>query len=241
MRWTDAYPSSIEWQQALDTLVLFADSQSCLSDFVPRIESKNTQRDEAIEELRVAYLLHNSGFPISQWSPPGLNGKLGEYLVAAPEGQHVFVEVKSPGWEGELSDGDRKAGRTKEPKYRNGDGGAFGNWDAVQKRIVAAYPKFAPNQSNLLVIADDLMVNLLDSLFHVEIAVYDREGRYGEVGYFTSTRFQNLGGLAVFRASLGGNGIRYEFKLFDNPHALSSTRLPNSVLKFRRVEDDVRT
>jgi hypothetical protein len=99
-RWTDAYPSSTEWQQELNILLSFAGSQGSLSDFVPRLESKNTQRDEALEELRVAYLLHHSGFPIVKWNTPGLNGKVGEYLVLTAEGQNIFVEVKSPGWEG---------------------------------------------------------------------------------------------------------------------------------------------
>jgi hypothetical protein len=44
-----------------------------------RLESENTQRDEALDELRVAYLLHHSQFPVVQWEPPGLNGKVGEY------------------------------------------------------------------------------------------------------------------------------------------------------------------
>ena len=239
-RWKDAYPACPECQRELDILLTFAASQGCLSGFVPRLESKDTQRDEALEELRVAYLLHYGSFPVIQWGPPGLNGKVGEYLVAAPEGQNIFVEVKSPGWEGELSGDERKAGRTKEPKYRNGDGGPFGNWEPVQKRIVAAYPKFAPDRANLLVIADDLKVSLCDSLAHVEIAVYADHAMYGEMGYFTSPRFENLGGLAVFRASIKDGGVHYEFKLFDNPYALPSTRLPKSIFKFKRTEEDAR-
>jgi hypothetical protein len=239
-RWKDQYPAYPEYRRELDTLLSFADSQGCLANFVPRLQSKAAQRDEALEELRVAYLLHHSGFPIVQWSPQGLDGKVGEYLVAAPEGQNIFVEVKSPGWEGELSDAQREAGRTKEPKYRGLEGGAIGNWRPVQKRIVAAYSKFAPVQANLLVIADDLMVSLLDLFAHVEIAVYADDAMYGEMGYFTSSTFENLGGLAVFRALLQGDGIHYEFKLFDNPYALPSTRLPKSLLRFKRTEEDVR-
>jgi hypothetical protein len=99
-RWTDAYPAWPAWAKELDVLLLFADEQGRLSDFIPRLESRNAQRDEALNELRVAYLLHHSQFPVVQWEPPGLNGRVGEYLVATPEGQKVFVEVKSPGWEG---------------------------------------------------------------------------------------------------------------------------------------------
>src|SRR5713226_4757126 len=100
--WTDQYPATPAYAKELDVLLSFADDQGRLAHFTPRLESRNTQRDEALDELRVAYLLHHSQFPVVQWEPPGLNGKVGEYLISTLEGQHVFVEVKSPGWEGEL-------------------------------------------------------------------------------------------------------------------------------------------
>ena len=234
-RWTDSYPAWIAYAKELDALLLFADHQGCLRQFVPRLESKNALRDEALNELRIAYLLHNTQFPVVQWEPPGLNGRIGEYLIGTPEGQRVFVEVKSPGWEGELSDEQRRAGRTKQPKYQQGEGGFFGNWYPLQKCIASqkTYPKFAPTQPNLLVVADDLRVNMLDCPDHVEIALYADHNRYGEAGFFTSTRYENLGGVAVFRAFSMGRGVEYELRLFDNPFALPSTKLPDSLLRFR--------
>ena len=38
-----------------------------------------------------------------------------------------------------------------------------------------------------------LKVSLFDSLAHVEIAVYANHAMYGEMGYFTSARFEKLG------------------------------------------------
>lgn len=238
-RWTDQYPAWPAYAKELEALLLFADEQGCLPDFVPKLESRNGQRDDALSELRVAYLLHHNQFPIVQWEPPGLNGKIGEYLIGTPEGRHVFTEVKSPGWEGELSDEERRAGRTREPKYQQGAGGAFGNWQAVQRCIASdkTYPKFTPTQPNLLIIADDLKVSLHDSLNHVEIALYADHRLYGETGCFTSARFGNLGGVGVFRAFSAAfsddRGVEYEFQLFDNPFALPSTKLPDSLLKFK--------
>lgn len=164
---------------------------------------------------------------------------MGEYLVKTPEGQTIFVEVKSPGWEGELSFAELKAGRAKEPKYGKMGGGAVGNWMPVQKRIVAAYPKFDPTQVNLLVIADDLRLGLCDSLWQVEIAVNAKRSGYGEMGYFTSSRFENLGGIGVFWHSVNRCAVHYHLKIFENPNALISTQLPESILKFRRTEEDV--
>jgi hypothetical protein len=107
----------------------------------------------------------------------------------------------------------------------------------VQKCIASenTYPKFASTQPNLLVIADNLYVNLHDSLDHVDIPLYADHAMYGEMGYFTSARFENIGGLAVFGgASFFGNpGVEYEFTWFDNPFALHTTKLPDSLLKFK--------
>jgi hypothetical protein len=44
---------------------------------------------------------------------------------------------------------------------------------------VKTYPKFAPTQPNLLIVADDLQVSLHDSINHVEIALYADYKMYG--------------------------------------------------------------
>jgi hypothetical protein len=236
-RWTDQYPAFPACAKELDELLRFADNHRRLSHFIPRLESRNTQRDEALCELRVAYQLNDIGFPIVQWEPPGLNGKVGEYLIGTPEGHNVFVEVKSPGWEGELTDKQRKAGRARQPKYQQGEGGAIGNWQPLQKCIASerTYPKFAPSQPNLLVVADDLHVDLFEIPEHIEVALYVDHTMYGERGYFTSPRFENIGGVGIFRAfsEARSQGIEYEFQLFDNPFALPGAKLPNSLLEFK--------
>jgi hypothetical protein len=73
-RWKDQYPARPEYRQELDTLLEFGKSKG-FPNLEPRVKSKATQRDETIEELRVAYFFHSSGFPIARWNPPGLNGK----------------------------------------------------------------------------------------------------------------------------------------------------------------------
>ena len=94
-----AIPGPVAYSRELDALVDWASSKGCLWRFQSRLESKNTQRDEALAELRLAYLLDSVGFPIVGWDPPGANGKKGEYLLATPEKTDVFIELKSPGWE----------------------------------------------------------------------------------------------------------------------------------------------
>lgn len=160
-------------------------------------------------------------------------GRVGEFSIMAPEGCSVFTEVKSRGWESELSDAERLAGRTKLPKYLDGEGGAFANWEKMRECIGSpkTYPKFASTQPNLLVIADNLFVSLLDAESQIDIALYDKRGKYGdEIGYFASPAYSNLGGVAAFAAEGRADGVEYRIKVYSNPYALSETKLPHSIL-----------
>ncbi len=242
--WDDAYPSSQGWADELEALLCFADSQGRLNsggksndDFYPRINTNRcNQRDEALNELRVARFLTRNGFPIRAWNPPGMGSRTGEFSVGTPENVTIFVEVKSPGWESELTQAERLAGRTKQPKYRDGDGGAFANWQGVRRCISSSktYPKFDPGNANLLVIADDFFVDLHGSLQQVEIALYHDKTSYGgEMGYFASAAYENLGGVAIFAATSRGSGVEYSWRVFGNPFALPSTKLPLSLLALR--------
>jgi hypothetical protein len=176
------------------------------------------------------------GFPVAVWEPAGLGTMVGEFSVRAPEGCDVFAEVKSPGWEGELTQPERLAGLTKLAKYEARDGGAFGNWQSVRKCIASprTYPKFGPTQSNLLVIADDYFVPLQDSEMQVEIALYSNNlGYAGEKGYFTSPAYENLGGIAFVNAECRSATVEHTFRLYENPFSLPQTKLPRSMLALR--------
>ena len=98
---------------------------------------------------------------------------------------------------------------------------------------VGGYPKFTATQANPLIIADDLNLSLHDTLFQVEGALYGAKWQYGEGGYFTSNRFEHLGGLGVFYAfsAVPSRGIEYQFVIYENPHALPATKLPQSLLE----------
>jgi len=82
----------------------------------------------------------------------GVKSREGEYLLRCPSGADVFTEVKSPGWEFELTKEERSAGRIDQPKYKDGEARAVGPWQAIQFAVEKAYPKFLPNVPNLLVV-----------------------------------------------------------------------------------------
>jgi hypothetical protein len=54
-RWTDGYPGPVAYSRELDVLLDWASQRNYLKRFVPNIEAKNTKRDEALNELRLAY------------------------------------------------------------------------------------------------------------------------------------------------------------------------------------------
>jgi hypothetical protein len=237
--WPDKFPVCQAWADEFERILSFADIQGQLQAFLPRINTdRSNQRDEALNELRVAFYLHRNGFSIVSWEPLGLNGKRGEYSVRVPEEVNVFTEVKSPGWESELGAEERLTGRTKLPKHLDGEGGAFANWEGIRKCIASpkTYPKFSLLQPNLLVIADDFFVSLHNTELQTEIALYSDRSSYGnERGYFSSSAYAALGGIGVFGAflELGKMGVEYRFHVYKNPFALSQTKLPASILTLR--------
>jgi hypothetical protein len=238
-KWTDGYPGPDAYVKELDVLLQFADEKpGCLKRFRPNIEAKDAKLDEALNELRLPYLLENMGFPIIGWDPPGLGNIIGEFLLDSPEKTHIFTEIKSPGWESELSPAEIQAGRAKQPKYIGLEGRAVGNWEVVHRCISSSktYPKFTDNQSNLLIISDDLKLSLFDSLFQVEGALYAPKEQYGVDGFFTTNQYENIGVLGIFYPVSTGSrdGLEYKFVAYENPCALLATKLPPSLLKYNK-------
>jgi hypothetical protein len=90
-----------------------------------------------------------------------------------------------------------------------------------------------------LIISDDLRVPLHDTLFQVEQALFGPKQFFGEDGYFTTSRFENIGGLGVFGAfsRVPSSGLEYQYVVFENSHALAATSLPPSMLAYRAKGD----
>jgi hypothetical protein len=153
----------------------------------------------------------------------------GELMLTSPGNPDLFVEIKSRGWESELTQTQKYAGLAKLLKYDVWKGGAVGNWQAVHACISSdnCYPKFLPTKPNLLIMADDLNVSLHDTLFQVREALFGEKRFLGEDGYFATNRFENIGGLGIFNFGARSRGVEYEFIVFLNPNALPATKLPS--------------
>jgi hypothetical protein len=152
-----------DWADECESLLSFLRDNGALERFWPRLRAKQQQRDEALNEIRVAYFLHSVGYPVVDWEPEDAGGHLLEFAVANPTAQQkIFVEVKSPGWEAELTDAERAAGRASQPKYRADiiEGGLPGPVQVVRRAVKKAHPKFSGNQPSIVVLSDDCRVNL---------------------------------------------------------------------------------
>jgi hypothetical protein len=230
--WTDGFPAYPALQSEIDLLLEFVVSQKQQARYFPRLErGKPAQRYECLNELRLAFYLTEIGFEITEWEPLGNNGSRGEFSISVGKTDAIFVEVKSPGWEGTLSAEETNRGRAKQPKYLESEGAhrIKPNWEDVRKNIDRAYHKFSPDWANLLAIADDFFMPLDNR--QMQIALREPpDGQYGP-GYFTSRRFANLGGVMVFanetmRLEFSEDvqaAPRYGHLFYANPYAFNRT------------------
>jgi hypothetical protein len=228
-RWSsaDAYPATEALASELEEMLKLAVDSGIIEKFVPRLLETDRKRDEALSELRAAFFFQQNGFEVFDWEPKGEGNHEGEFRMKRPGEPSIFVEVKSPGWEAQIVDEERRKARSKEPKFLPGtvEGGTVGPWELRNCISQNAYPKFTLSDTNLLVIADDFKPPLDD--YMAGIALY--EEYESEEGYFASDRFARLGGIAVlqlgeFRSEAP---VRYSYSFYANPHAL--VPLPTSL------------
>lgn len=227
-KWTDEYPAWQKYANEFEKILQFAKAQKQFDNYLGALRGSNSQRDSAIAELRVALYLDNKSFPVVKWKPKGAGGTEGEYVVEGPQKQRVFVEVKSPGWEGQITPEQRKAGRLKESKYKDLEGGAVETWQKLRSAIDKAYKKFQDDTPNLLVVADDLFISLASNPDIIAgLALYALNNVAGN-GYFADDRYQRLGGVGLFEVNqqLGGPRVTYQMTLFLNLNSLPDTKLP---------------
>ncbi|HEV2500964.1 MAG TPA: hypothetical protein VGY31_15450 [Terriglobia bacterium] len=227
-KWTDEYPAWQKYADEFEELLQFAKKENQFDKYLGALQGSNSQRDSAIAELRVARHFSDNGFRVVEWKPKGAGGNEGEFFVEGSEKQRVFVEVKSPGWEGQVTPEERRAGRLKQGKYIDGEGGAVETWQKLRFAIDKAYKKFGDNTPNLLIIADDLFIGLtLNPSLIAGLALYASSGVAGK-GYFADQKHQRLGGVGLFEVNqqLGGSRVTYQMTLFLNLNSLPDTMLP---------------
>jgi hypothetical protein len=230
--WNDQFPAWPDFADELEVLLAYLDRNGALSRYQPRLRARAQQRDEAINEIRVAFHLDALGYPVVDWSEPqDAPGHNVEYAVALPAGSRGYVEVKSPGWESELTDAERMQGRTKQPKYIGIEGGAAGPVEVIRRAVEKARPKFSRTVPSLVVISDDCFVNLAEWSYGPEqIALTGCTIAYGD-GLFRRPQYAVLGAVCLFRVlAYVGQPISYQSLCLANPNALPGAVVPAEMI-----------
>jgi hypothetical protein len=230
--WKDAYPAWPGYAEECECLLRFLDAHAQLDRFWPRLSgTRPAQRDEALNEIRTAYLLDRLGYPIVAWEPIDAPPRNVEFAAAIGGERKAMVEVKSPGWESELSMEERKLGRAIQEKYIGIEGRAAAPIEIIRRTVAKALPKFSGDAASLIVISDDCLVNLGEwGWGPLKMALTQRSIGYGP-GLFNEPAYSTVGGVALLWVSrVTGYGVQYASICLPNENAGPSASLPSALV-----------
>jgi hypothetical protein len=151
------FPAWQEWADETERILSFLVAQGQFERFLPRLRAR--EREGAFAEIRFAYFLHCNGFRILQWEPEGVSGRPGDLEVDWRGTGAIFIEVKGPGWEGELSPEERAKGRLAKGKNVDMEVRSVDSIGPVLYAIDKSLPKFAKDRCNLVAVVDDLFTS----------------------------------------------------------------------------------
>jgi hypothetical protein len=162
------------------------------------------------------------GYPIKEWEPNGQDKTKGDFLIDV-NGTKVFCEVKSPSWESELSEEEKKNERKKEGKYvEKAEVRSFATWEKIRFTIEKAYRQLPSDVPTLLIIIDDLFCPILATPANqIDIALYSETTLYGERrGFFYDKEFCNLSGILFLNVHkyLDKHEVEYRSQFKKNGH-----------------------
>ena len=203
------------WRQGTaddcERLFAWADRLGQFDRFLSRLQARPKERDATIAEIRAAWFLESLGFQLVSWEPAVTN-RPGEFEVRWPGTPSIFVEVKQPTWESELTEDEKRGPRKRLPRYIAGDGQRGGDTQ-VQVRCAAenTLGKLSADRPNLLVV--------VDRLFHSPV----KDLEAGDVAaMLADPKFIALGGILCIDANWlkdDGTDVAYGTLFEGNPRA----------------------
>jgi hypothetical protein len=211
----DDFPACQEWADEVETVLSPLEEHGQFDRYLPRLQKM--ERDETLAEARVSYFLLHKGFRIVSWEPMAESGHPGEFEIQWKNDPPIFVEVKAPGWEGELSEEEKRIPRRNKWKLRRG----VRSVNPIERVLYAARKatqeqrKFSPDRPNLLVVADDLFRSPVTVPLNTLIPLVQQ----GLIA------FSRLGGILLFNA-VCHNVVEYRARLIVNPAADPRCTLP---------------
>ncbi|HUU40358.1 MAG TPA: hypothetical protein VMW42_05415 [Desulfatiglandales bacterium] len=155
------FPAYQSLADEFEEILAFLEAQGQFERFYSRLCAR--ERDGALAEARAGYYFHLNGFKILKWEPEAVPRVPGDIEIAWRNTEAIFLEVKNPGWEGELSEEEINTGRNKLPKnIINAEARSFDPVERVLYAIHKALHKFNATRINLIVVDDNLFSSPLD-------------------------------------------------------------------------------
>jgi hypothetical protein len=217
-RWLgkDDFPSSPELKAEIEKWLKFMKKRhnNQLEKLKSRLNAERHKRDEALDEIFSAYLIEiKFKYPVYEWDVKTIYNRDVDFLIYN-NGEKIYCEVKSPGWESEIESKERLSERKYLPKYINGETRSLGTIQAIRYSIEKSYKKFSPKCRNLLIIKDDLFSNILDNTRRIDIALF-----HPEKGCFINNSYENLGGILFLNLRYNNDVFEYRYKFVKNNNA----------------------
>ena len=221
--WRDAsaFPAFQSWADEVERVLCFLEVQQMFKRFLPRLRARESERDGALAEARTGFFFNRNGFRIMDWAPEAVKDRPGDMEIQWRDTEPVFVEVKGPGWEGELSPEEIRAGRRFLPKYINAEGRAVGSASRVIYAIDKALPKFAPERINLVVVVDDLFLSPTELPKDYLSGVITRE--------LTDARYSSVAAVFLLNPVSYSGAEAVEYRKYFIPNEGASRGLPEAV------------
>jgi len=200
------FPPCDEWKGEIEKHLRFVRDKGWLRSIKCQLQSRNY--DSFLSEIFAAYFIENTlRFEVTGWNPKMKQGRDVEFVINDRACGQIFCEVKSPGWQGQLTKAEIQTGRAKRAKYSKvGEERYVAPYQHIRQTIRKAYAKFAKSKQNLLVVTDNLFQPMpMDKLvtcgpnkmpMNICWALYNTNKElYGGLGCFKTKDYENLGGI----------------------------------------------
>ena len=193
-----------------------------IEKYISRFKGKSTQVNGALAEARVSYFLEKIGFKILTWEPAGAGNHEGEFIVQLGNSPHVFVEVKAPTWESELTPEELLGWRKKQIKDLHAEARFVDPVSLIKRAIDKAVPKFEKDKINLLAVGGYLSFL---SPFEIPRDIFEPQIN----SELSKMKIEHLSGIFILDLGNWGNSVQYKSFYISNPVVQSISSLPEEV------------
>lgn len=142
-QWSEEeFPSSQEWADFFEKLLNHISQQGQFERYIERLRGIINQRDGALCEILTSFFFNRHRFKVIDYEPEEIMNRPGDLIVQWRDTLPIFIEVKSPGWKGELTEEEKIGLRGKRPRIIGGESRSSDPLERIDFAIRKALPKF---------------------------------------------------------------------------------------------------